>query len=144
MLLVETCSGPVFLFLLFLTYSCLVPCLRCIEDLSKNITLLKCIYFRILIVFLTYLLRNRAFSLFKSCFFLAVEIEYFSNLKRRCRLLVEKSRLFSSRIRRFVFLGLRSRSLLTTLVALLEILEGRPSLGLERVVEVFFFLLNTL
>jgi len=40
-----------------------------------------------------------------------------------------------------VFLGLRVRSLLTTLVALLEILEGRPFLGLKRVVEVLSFLL---
>ena len=86
-------------------------------------------------------MRLLAFSLFKSCFFLAVEIEYFSAFNRRCRLLVENFKLFSSRIRRFVFLGLRSRSLLTTLVALLEILEGRPNLGFEEVVEVFFFFL---
>lgn len=137
----ETCSGPVLLFLLFLTYSCLAPCLRCIEDSSENITLVKFIYFKILIVFLAYFLRLLAFSLFKSCFFLAVEIEYFSAFNRRCRLLVENLRLFSSRIRRFVFLGLRSRSLLTTLVALLETLKGQPNLGFKEVVEVFFFFL---
>src|SRR5213078_100013 len=105
-------------------------------------TLLKFIFLRILSVFLAYFTRLVAFSAFKSCFFLARDFEYFSAFNRRCRLLVEKSRLFSTSIRLFVFLGLLSRSLLTTLVVLLQTLVGRPSLGVERGrIGLFFFLI---
>ena len=73
-----------------------------------------------LIVFLIYFLLNKAFSLFKSYFFLEVKIKYFSTFNKYYKDLVKKLKLFFSKIYQFIYLKLCFKFLLTTLVALLE------------------------